>query len=143
MAIALNIPPRIPCIPWRLCTPHVSYNPIEFSSLACKYLKAITQTNPEKSPMHKAAEELVNIPHAAPIATPPAKVAFRMSSMHNFYLKKAVVINAPKQLPVRDKIVLLIITLVSYGEFWKYPALNDGQNIQRKRVPIMEKIFKL
>lgn len=50
-------------------------------------------------------------PHDAPITTPPAKVAANMSCMNSFYLIKDVVINAPKQLPVSETIVFIIITL--------------------------------
>jgi len=86
---------------------------------------------------------LVKIPLGAPIITPPASVALRMSYIENFYLTTAVIINVPKQLPVKDRIVLLIIKLFSYGCTGKKPALNEGQNIHKNKVPIIPKIFEL
>ena len=52
---------------------------------------------------------LATTPDGAPIATPPAKVAFSMSSILNFYRNNPLAINAAKQLPVNAIIVLLII----------------------------------
>lgn len=48
-------------------------------------------------------------PEGAPIATPPAKVAFKISSIQNFYLRRALRIKVAKQLPVNEMIVLLTI----------------------------------
>ena len=64
---------------------------------------------PAKSPQVKLAAGLVKIPDGAPIATPPAKLAFNMSSMSNFYLKYPDVMKAPKQLPVRAMIVFMMM----------------------------------
>ena len=49
------------------------------------------------------------IPAGAPIMTPPASDAFRMSYIENFSLTNAVVTKVPRQLPVRETIVLRII----------------------------------
>jgi hypothetical protein len=66
-----------------------------------------------------------------------------MSSISNFYLIKDVIINDPKQLPVKEIIVLEIIILFSNGDVEKKPALKDGQNIHKNNVPIIAKIFEL
>lgn len=48
---------------------------------------------------------------------------------------------APRQLPVNDKIVFDIIT-VFYSPFTvENPALNEGQNIHKNRVPITAKVI--
>jgi hypothetical protein len=64
--------------------------------------------------MDNAAAGLVNNPDPAPIITPPAKVAFRISYMLNFPLNIAVIIQVDKQLPVNDIIVFAIIVVFSY-----------------------------
>lgn len=73
--------------------------------------------------------------------TPPARVALMISSIHIFYLKYAVAIKAPKQLAVKDITVFPIIKLFSKGELGKYPALKEGQNIQRNRAPIIANVL--
>jgi hypothetical protein len=45
------------------------------------------------------------------MTTPPAKDAFKISSIENFYLTKEVIIKVPKQLPVNEMIVLATMTL--------------------------------
>ena len=70
------------------------------------------------------------------MATPPARVPLRISLMLNRPRAKIEVAKAERQLPVRETIVLEIIR-----ERWKLlvgkkPALKEGQNIQRKKVPI-------
>jgi hypothetical protein len=74
------------------------------------------------------------------MATPPARVAFKMCSMLNLSCRRVLTIKVARQLPVNEIIVLLMTR-----DFWnpfsaKYPALKEGQNIQRKRVPIIEKV---
>jgi len=71
------------------------------------------EITPAKRPMQSGAAEFVKIPHGAPTITPPARVALRMSYIENFYLTNAVMINVPKQLPVNERIVLVMITLFS------------------------------
>ncbi len=93
--------------------------------------------------MHKGPAAFVRILAGAPMTTPPAKEAFKMSSRSNLCLKKEVMIKVPKQLPVREIIVFAMIVLFSYGFVAKYPALNDGQNIHRKNVPKKAKTFEL
>jgi len=66
-----------------------------------------------------------------------------MSSILNFYLKNDVIINVPKQLPVNAIIVLVTIILFLYAVVGKTPALNEGQYIHKKKVPIVAKIFEL
>lgn len=52
-------------------------------------------------------------------------------------------INVPRQLPTRDRIVLLITRERSYCESGKTPALNEGQNIHKNTVPIMAKAVEM
>lgn len=66
---------------------------------------------PAKRPMQRAAAGLVKIPLGAPMITPPASVALRMSSIENFSLTIEVIIKVPKQLPVSEMIVLVIMTV--------------------------------
>jgi hypothetical protein len=61
--------------------------------------------------MQSAAAGLVNMPLGAPMITPPASVALRMSSIENFSLTIEVIIKVPKQLPVSEMIVLVIMTV--------------------------------
>lgn len=49
----------------------------------------------------------------------------------------------PKQLPVSEIIVFVTMILFSYGCEGKYPALKDGQNIHKNKVPIIAKVFEL
>jgi len=54
----------------------------------------------------------VNNPEGAPIATPPAKVAFKISYISIFSLNVELIIKAPKQLPVNEIIVFETITVL-------------------------------
>jgi hypothetical protein len=63
--------------------------------------------------MQRAPAGFVKTPLGAPMITPPAKEAFRISSIENFYRTNAVMIKVPKQLPVNEMIVLEMITLFS------------------------------
>ena len=78
----------------------------------------------------------------APIATPPARVAFKICSILNLFLSKADVAKVPIQLPVRDRIVLVIICVFINGVVEKSPKLNEGQNIHRNTVPMKAKRFE-
>lgn len=51
--------------------------------------------------------------------------------------------NAPKQLPVNAMIVLEMIMVLSWASGGKNPALKDGQNIQRNKVPIIAKVTEV
>lgn len=95
---------------------------------------------PPISPIAKATAGLVTMPEGAPIITPPAKVAFRMSSMLNLSLFAVETTNAPKQAAVSEMIVLVTTMDFSKGVAAKYPALNEGQNIHKNRVPIIAKV---
>jgi hypothetical protein len=64
---------------------------------------------PVMNPINKAAPGLYRTPAADPITTPPEIVAFNKCSISNFLDKKALVMKVAKQLPVKDKIVLVII----------------------------------
>jgi hypothetical protein len=93
--------------------------------------------------MQRAPAGFEKTPLGAPIMTPPAKEAFKMSSIENFSRTKAVMIKVPRQLPVRAMIVFTMIRLLSYGEVGKKPALKEGQNIHKNKVPIKENIFEV
>ena len=111
ITIPLIMPPKRLGMPCKLIIPHVSYNPMDFYSFGCKYLWLIIQAKPAKAPMVRDPAGFIIKPLDAPIITPPAKVAARISCIKNFYLRKDVVIKAPKQLPVNETIVFIIITL--------------------------------
>ena len=68
------------------------------------------ETNPAIIPIVKLIPKLATMPELAPIATPPARVAFIISYMLNFLRIKLVVTNVDMQLPVRATIVLLIMS---------------------------------
>lgn len=65
---------------------------------------------PPINPMARAPPGLVKTPHGAPMMTPPAKDAFNTSSISIFpyFLMRILIAIAEIQLPVKDKIVLLI-----------------------------------
>ena len=67
---------------------------------------------PVSNPIVKLAAGLIKSPEEAPMTTPPAKVALRMSSMSNFYLNPALIMKAPRQLPVKAMIVFEMITVL-------------------------------
>ena len=46
------------------------------------------------------------------------------------------------QLPVRDRIVLVMIWVFIKGVVEKCPKLNEGQNIHRKAVPMKANRFE-
>ncbi len=52
----------------------------------------------------------MNMPAPAPIVTPPAKVALRMSYILNLSLNKADIIKAPIQLP--DNAIIVFISII-------------------------------
>ena len=87
--------------------------------------------------MDRLAAGLVITPLPAPIMTPPARDALRISSILNLSLKREDIIKVPKQLPVSDNMVFPMMRLLSNGLVGKKPALNEGQNIQRNSVPII------
>lgn len=91
--------------------------------------------------MVRLTPKLATIPAGAPIITPPASVAFNMSSMLNFFLKRLVATKVDRQLPVKEIIVLLIMRLLCKPFYGKKPALKDGQYIHKNNVPIKEKIM--
>lgn len=76
-----------------------------------------------------------------PIITPPANEALTISVIFNFpSLAHVLIINAETQEAVNDKTVVTM-TLVYSKSVAKAP-LNDGQNIHKKTVPIMAKVFE-
>jgi len=60
---------------------------------------------PANTPIANAAARLTNNPELAPIITPPAKVAFRISSIWNLSLIRAEIAKVDTQLPVIANIV--------------------------------------
>ena len=82
------------------------------------------------------------IPADAPITTPPARVEFRRCSSVNFFLRPELIIKVPRQLPVSARIVLVMICVLVYCVVAKTPKLNDGQYIQRNKVPIKANMFE-
>ena len=52
-------------------------------------------------------------------------------------------IKVPRQLPVNEMMVFMIMTLLPYGDTGKTPALKDGQNIHKNSVPIIAKMLEL
>ncbi len=66
---------------------------------------------PEKSPTQSGPAALVKTPLGAPMATPPASVAFKMSSISNLSRKREVIMKVPKQLPVNAMIVFAMMVL--------------------------------
>ena len=82
-------------------------------------------------------------PAAAPITTPPERVAFNICSIVNLDFRKALVMKVARQLPTRDIIVLEIICVFAKDVFANTPKLNDGQNIHKKSVPMNANIFEL
>ena len=65
--------------------------------------------------MHKDPAAFVKIPLGAPMITPPANEALRISSMSNFYLKSEVIMKVPMQLPVREMMVFDMMVVLSNG----------------------------
>ena len=64
---------------------------------------------PVINPIANAPPELYIIPAAAPMTTPPDKVAFNKCYIVNLSFKNALVINVARQLPVNERIVFEII----------------------------------
>lgn len=140
IAMELKIPPNSPGIPCKLCTPEVSIKFILTLRNLLKYMYPKVEIIPVSNPTVKLAAGLVKSPEGAPMTTPPVKVALRMSSMSNFYLNPELIMKAPRQLPVNATIVLEIMMDLSWVPAGKKPALKEGQNIQRKRVPIIANV---
>ena len=65
---------------------------------------------PQSNPIERAAAGFMNMPAPAPIVTPPAKVALRMSYILNLSLNKADIIKAPIQLP--DNAIIVFISII-------------------------------
>lgn len=91
--------------------------------------------------MQRAPPELNKIPDAAPITTPPERVALSKCSMVNLFFKKALVMNVARQLPVSARMVFEMTCVFVKGVVAKMPKLNDGQYIHRKSVPMKAKMF--
>lgn len=92
--------------------------------------------------MAKEAPGCRMIPAVAPITTPPAKVALRMCSMVNLDLTAALVMKVVRQLPVRDRMVFVMIWVLVKDVGAAAPKLNEGQYIHRNSVPISPKRFE-
>ena len=69
---------------------------------------------PAAMPIVRLIPGLATSPDGAPIATPPARVAFNISSILNLSCKKALRMNVERQLPVNEIIVLDITS-----DVWK------------------------
>ena len=91
--------------------------------------------------MAKAPPGWVINPAGAPMMTPPANVAFTTSYMLNLLLTTDDTTNAARQLAVSDIIVFPITIDFSTGEVAKNPALKEGQNIHKNKVPIIAKVL--
>lgn len=98
-------------------------------------MKPMVEMLPAINPIAILAAEFVIKPDGAPIVTPPARVALRISSISNLCLKNEENINAAIQLPASEHIVLVTMRDLYNGLFGKYPALKEGQNIHKKNVP--------
>ena len=61
---------------------------------------------PANNPIRMLARGFTMIPDGAPMMTPPAKDALSKSSILNFSLMIEVKMNEPRQLPVRERMVL-------------------------------------
>lgn len=79
-----------------------------FVRTADSLIYPIDDKAPANKPIAMAPKGLVIKLQALPITTPPANVEFRISSIPNFYLKRAEVVNAAITLPVNDRNVLTI-----------------------------------
>lgn len=95
------------------------------------------------NPMRRAPPGFRSKPEAAPMMTPPDKVAFNKNYMLNLLFRKAAVIYVAKQLPTNATMVFAIICVLVKGVIAKTPKLKEGQYIQRNKVPIKAKIFEL
>lgn len=82
------------------------------------------------------------MPAVAPITTPPAKVALRMCSIVNLVFTAALVMKVVRQLPVSDKMVLVMIWVLVKAVGAAAPKLNDGQYIHKNSVPMSPKRFE-
>ena len=75
------------------------------------------------------------IPALAPMATPPAKEAFKTYSIEYFVLLKDAMEKVPAQLPIKDITVFIMMICLSMEVTGKSPALKDGQKRNKKNVP--------
>lgn len=107
-----------------------------------RYWKPKVETIPVRKPIHIVPPGCIIMPADAPITTPPAKVAFSICSIVNFSLTKALVAKVPRQLPVREIMVLPMICVFVKGVVENAPKLKDGQYIQRNSVPIKANRFE-
>lgn len=76
---------------------------------------------PPINPISRAPPGLRSKPDAAPIMTPPAKVALSRNYMLNLLLTNAAVIYVAKQLPTNDMIVFEIICVLEKAVVAKTP----------------------
>lgn len=75
--------PRIPGKPWRYRTPNVSWDSLKKFLLILLY--PTLEMNPAKIPRKIGQTGLSQRLHEAPIATPPARVAFKTSSRQKVF----------------------------------------------------------
>jgi hypothetical protein len=100
------------------------------------FWKPTDERTPPRYPMKIAAHGAVTISAEEPIATPPASVAFKMSSILSFPWQQILETHTvPMTLPEIARTVLIIVLC------WVAPSarapLKEGQNIQRKIDPII------
>ena len=135
------MPPRMPGIPCKLCTPLESSRSIHYLSLGVSLMKHKLETAPPINPIPRAPPIFVNKLDDAPMITPPAKVAFSISyiSIFESFLNKMLITMADRQLPLNEIIVLVTIRDLSNCTLLR-AELNEGQNIHKNKVPIIANV---
>eukprot|EP00754_Rhynchopus_humris_P032166 Rhum_TRINITY_DN15381_c7_g1::Rhum_TRINITY_DN15381_c7_g1_i1::g.154758::m.154758 len=137
--IALEIPPISPGIPWRLSTPHVSWMPAPFSRAGWTITYPTTDTMPATKPIRRDGQASTTRSLPLPIATPPASVAFWMSTIENLPPRRT---NDMRKAPVVDEVIAITVLITT--RFLAVPEasapLNDGQNTNRNSVPTIAKV---
>ena len=129
------IEPHVPGMPWRKCTPQVSWS----FNLVCKTAFSlrypIAEINPITEPQTIGIQVLVNMSAAAPITTPPARVELSKTSISSLPVMRREVYIATKVDEVID--IKVLTTARCYCKPEPRIALNEGQYMKRKIVPII------
>jgi len=136
--IAPTMPPRHPGRPCSHNTPHVSCNPIFSYINFLPYPKPSAETAPPMQPIKSAPQSPTTRSEQAPIATPPASVAFWMTSMLSLPETSMLIANAVMPHEHSAHTVLITTRCLERNASGARAPLKLGHYIHKKMVPIIE-----
>lgn len=104
-------------------------------------IKPAAEIAPPTPPTMMATPGATTTSEAAPMMTPPASVAFNTTSISSFEWTRRAKAQAPMTLAVMERVVLT--TTLYWDTAGASAELKLGQNMKRKTVPIIARVWEL